>query len=200
MLKWFLIAKDKCPIKKYKSSKYITGDPLLIHENFHDRVKPLESLAKECKIHLYIKGSYYQLPNPSQQVLVSDADLVIGHGFRFEIRDEKDTVQCNKICLSKSRKSWLKFHWLKGKSLYLAPGDIPEVNCFLQGAINRGLVWSRTNTDVLSDGTYAANTAGYQTLKTDIQTKCQKEKFKRQLLRALRKMYEDEDEEEEEKK
>jgi hypothetical protein len=45
----------------------------------------------------------------------------------------------------------------------------------------------------LSDGTYAANTAGYQTLKTDIQTRCQDEKFKRQLLRMLRKMYEEEE-------
>jgi hypothetical protein len=74
------------------------------------------------------------------------------------------------------------------------PTDIPEVKCFLQGAINHGLIWSQTNTNVLSDGTYAANTAGYQTLKTDIQTRCQKEKFKRQLLRALRKLYEDADE------
>jgi hypothetical protein len=71
--------------------------------------------------------------------------------------------------------------------------DIPEVNCFLQAAINHGLTWSRSNTDVLSDGTYAANTAGYQTLKTDIQTRCQDEKFKRQLLRMLRKMYEEEE-------
>jgi len=35
-------------------------------------------------------------------------------------------------------------------------------------------------------------------LKTDIQTKCQNEKFKRQLLRALRTMYEDEQEEDDE--
>jgi hypothetical protein len=77
--------------------------------------------------------------------------------------------------------------------------DIPEVNCFLQAAINHGLTWSRSNTDVLSDGTYAANTAGYQTLKIDIQTRCQDEKFKRQLLRILRKMHDDEEEEEKKK-
>lgn len=71
---------------------------------------------------------------------------------------------------------------------------IPEVKCFLQGATNHGLTWSRYDTNVLSDGTYAANPSGYQTLKTDIQTKCQNENFKRQLLRALRKMYEDEEE------
>ncbi len=69
------------------------------------------------------------------------------------------------------------------------------MKCFLQGAIDRGLIWSRTNTDVLSDGTYAANPAGYQTLKTDVQTRCQKEKFKRQLLLALRKFYEDDNDE-----
>ena len=84
----------------------------------------------------------------------------------------------------------------------LDPAEIPEVNCFLQGALSNGLTWSRYNTDVLSDGTYAANTAGYQTLKTDIQTRCQEEKFKRQLLRALRQMYAEENDEptDEEKK
>jgi hypothetical protein len=71
--------------------------------------------------------------------------------------------------------------------------DISEVKCFLQGANNHGLTWSRYNADVLSDGTYAANTGGYQTIKTYIQTICQNEKFKRQLLRVLRKMYEDEE-------
>jgi hypothetical protein len=98
-----LTAKSKCPIKKYKSSKYITGDQLLLHENFHDRIKPLENLAKDCKIRLYIKGSYYQLANPSQQVLISDADLVIGHGLQFEIRNEDNGILCNKNCLSKSK-------------------------------------------------------------------------------------------------
>ena len=97
----YFTAGPKCPIKKYKSNKYIIGDPLLLHEDFHDRVKPLENVAKDCKVRLYIRGSYYQLQNPSQQVLVSDADRVIGHGFRFELRDEKNGVLCNKICLSK---------------------------------------------------------------------------------------------------
>ncbi|CAF2345828.1 unnamed protein product [Rotaria sp. Silwood2] len=170
-------SKPKCPIKVYKSSKYITGNKLLLHENFHDRVKPLENVAKDCKVHLYIKESYYQLRDPAQQVLVSEADMVIGHGFQFELRDENNAVLCNKICLSKN------------------PMDMPEVKCFLQGAINRGLIWSRYNTDVLSDGTYASNTVGYQALKTDIQTRCQNEKLKRQLLRALRKMHEEDEEE-----
>jgi len=97
-----LIAKPKCQIKKYKPGKYITGDQLLVHEDFHDRVKPLENVAKDCKVRLYIKGSYYQLPNPAQQVLVSDADIVIGHGFQFELRDENNAFLCNKLCLSKS--------------------------------------------------------------------------------------------------
>ncbi|CAF0979550.1 unnamed protein product [Adineta ricciae] len=168
-------SKPKCPIKKYKSSTYITGDQLLLDENFHDRVKPLENVAKTCKVRLTIRGSYYQLTQADQQVLVNDADLVIGHGFRFELRDEKNGVLCNKICLSKN------------------PADIPEVRCFLEGVINHGLTWSKYNSDVISDGTYAANTGGYQALKTDIQTKCQKEKFKRQLLRILRTMYDEED-------
>ncbi|CAF0934350.1 unnamed protein product [Rotaria sp. Silwood1] len=170
-------SKPKCPIKVFKSSKYIIGDKLLLHENFHDRVKPLENVAKDCRVHLYIKGSYYQLKDPAQQVLVSEADIVIGHGFQFEFRDEKNALLCNKICLSKN------------------PMDIPEVKCFLQGAINRGLTWSRLNADVLSDGTYASNMGGYQALKTDIQTRCQNEKLKRQLLRVLRKMHEEEEEE-----
>ncbi|CAF1066097.1 unnamed protein product [Rotaria magnacalcarata] len=174
-------SKPKCQIKTYKASKYITGDKLLVHEDFIDRVKPLENLAKDCKVILYIKGSYYQLPNPAQQVLVSEADIAIGHGFQFELRDEKNALLCNKICLSNN------------------PMSIPAAQCFLQGAISRGLTWSRFNANVLSDGTYAANTAGYQTLKTDIQTRCKDEKLKRELIRALRKMYEEDDEEEQAK-
>ena len=76
-----------------------------MHEDFYERVKSLEDVAKECKVHIYVKGSYYQLPNPSQQVLVSDADLVIGHGFQFEVRNENNALLCNKICLSKSKLS-----------------------------------------------------------------------------------------------
>jgi hypothetical protein len=73
---------------------------------------------------------------------------------------------------------------------------MPEVKCFLQGIANRGLTWSRYNPEVISDNTYASNTQGYQTLKTDIQTKCQNQGFKRELLRALRQMYEEEQEQE----
>ncbi|CAF3858981.1 unnamed protein product [Rotaria sp. Silwood1] len=174
-------SKPKCQIKVYDSSKYILGDKLLLHENFHDRVKPLENVVKDCKVRLYIKGSYYQLQNPEQQVLISEADIVIGHGFRFEIRDENNGLLCNKLCFSKN------------------PEDIPEVACFLQGAINHGLTWSRSNKDVLSDGTYASSTVGYQALKIDIQTRCQNEKLKRELLRALRKIYEDDHEDEKKK-
>ncbi|UJR28622.1 hypothetical protein I4U23_009855 [Adineta vaga] len=170
----FFSSKPKCPIKHYKSSKYITGDQLLVHEDFYERVKALETVAKECKVHIYVKGSYYQLPNPAQQVLVSDADLVIGHGFQFEVRNENNALLCNKLCLSKN------------------PMDMAEVKCLLQGVANRGLTWSRYYSDVISDGTYASNTYGYQTLKTDIQTRCEKEKFKRQLLRTLRRMYDEE--------
>ncbi|CAF0843775.1 unnamed protein product [Adineta ricciae] len=171
----FFSSKPKCPIKQYKSSKYIVGDKLLVHEDFYERVKSLEDVAKDCKVRIYVKGSYYQLPNPSQQVLVSDADLVIGHGFQFEVRNENNALLCNKICLSKT------------------PTDMAEVKCLLQGVVNRGLTWSRYYPDVISDGTYASNTYGYQTLKTDIQTRCEKEKFKRQLLRALRQMYEEDE-------
>ncbi len=84
--------------------------------------------------------------------------------------------------------------------VFLDPMDIPEVKCFLQGAINHGLTWSRYITDVISDGTYASNTVGYHTLKTDIQTACQGEKLKRQLLRALRKMHQEEEEDQDEEK
>ena len=63
----------------------------------------------------------------------------------------------------------------------------------MQGAANRGFTWSRYNSNVLSDNTYASNTSGYQALKVDIQTKCKDEKFKRALLRALRKMYDEEE-------
>jgi hypothetical protein len=94
----------KCPIKKYKSSNYITGNQLLVHEDFKSRVAALENVAKNCRVHIYVTGSYYQLQNPSQQVPASDADIVIGHAFQFELRDENNGYLCNKLCLSKSRK------------------------------------------------------------------------------------------------
>ncbi|CAF1273064.1 unnamed protein product [Adineta steineri] len=167
---------SKCPIKKYKAGKYIVGDQLLVHDDFKDRVTSLESVAKTCKVHIYVKGTYYQLQNPAQQVLVADADVVIGHGFNFEMRDENNALICNKVCLSKT------------------PTDLPEAKCFLQGLTNIGLTWSRYYPDVISDNTYASNTNGYQALKTDKQTKCQGEKLKRQLVRALRRMYDEEQE------
>ena len=66
------------------------------------------------------------------------------------------------------------------------------MKCFLQGLSSRGLTWSRYNSDIISDNTYASNTQGYQTLKTDIQTKCKDQGFKRELLRELRRLYEQE--------
>ena len=76
--------------------------------------------------------------------------------------------------------------------------DMSEVRCFLQGIQNRGLTWRTYNSDVITDNTYAADVNGWQAKKTDIQTKCQDEKFKRQLLRALRRMEEEDNNEEEE--
>lgn len=81
---------------------------------------------------------------------------------------------------------------LHRRSLVIDPLDIPEAKCFLQGVLSRGLTWSKYNSDVISDGTYAANTYGYQALKNDVQTRCEKEKFKRQLMRAMRRFYEEE--------
>jgi hypothetical protein len=78
--------------------------------------------------------------------------------------------------------------------------DLPEVKCFLQGAMNRGITWSGSATNVLSDGTYASDTYGYQALKVDIQTKCKDENLKRELMRALRKMNEEQQENDDEKK
>jgi hypothetical protein len=74
---------------------------------------------------------------------------------------------------------------------------MPEVKCFIQGATSKGLTWSRYYPNVISDNTYASNTQGYQALKTDIQTKCQNSGFKRELLLALRQMYEADQESEE---
>lgn len=73
--------------------------------------------------------------------------------------------------------------------------DMSEVRCFLQGIQNRGLTWRSYNSDVISDNTYASDVNGWQSLKTDIQTKCESEKFKRQLLRELRRMQEEDQEE-----
>ncbi len=72
------------------------------------------------------------------------------------------------------------------------------MRCLLQGATNRGLTWSRLNSNVFSDGTYASNPNGYQALKIDIQTRCEKETFKRELLRTLRRMYEEEEQQQSE--
>lgn len=79
----------------------------------------------------------------------------------------------------------------------LDPTETPEVKCFLQGVVNHGLTWSKYDGDLISDGTYAANPYTYSSLKTDIQTRCQDEKFKREFLRALRRFYEEKEENDE---
>ncbi|CAF1162345.1 unnamed protein product [Rotaria sp. Silwood1] len=163
----FLINFSKCPIKKHKATKYIKGDPLLVHKDFEDRLKSVEKAAKDCNVHVYVKGSYFQTPDPAQAVPIVDADLAIGHGFRFELRDTNDALVCNSLCLSRN------------------PSTIFEVKCFLETVVRHGLVWSMSNSNVISDGTYEADKRGYHDLKKDIQTKCQKESFKRQLQRAL---------------
>ena len=189
----FALAKPKCPIKKFKATKHISGNDLLVHENFQERVKSIDDVAKSCKVIVYIKGSYYQLGSPTQSVPYNDYDLVIGHGFQFQLRDESNAMLCNEICLSKSKTK--SSRWTCSDSsryLSLGPNDIAEVRCFLQGIANRGLVWSRLNSNVISDGTYSSNIGGYQTLKNDIQTRCKDEKLKRALLRTLRRMYAEE--------
>ena len=80
---------------------------------------------------------------------------------------------------------------------HLGPRNIPEVKCFLESIERRGLTLG-SNSDVISDNTYSSDKQGWQKLKTDIQTECKSEKFKRELLRALRRMY-DEDEDEKKK-
>ena len=116
----YFLAKPHCPIKKYKAGKYIVGDQLLVHEQFYDRVTPLEEVAKNCKVNLHIKGSYYQLANAAQQVLVSDADRVIGHGFQFELRDLQSAILCNKVCLSKSTFELFSFDVLDSIAHFLS--------------------------------------------------------------------------------
>ncbi|CAF1551522.1 unnamed protein product, partial [Didymodactylos carnosus] len=165
---------SKCPIKRYKSGKYFLGDKLDVQETMHERIKLLETLAKDCQVLVHVKGSYYQLQNPAAQVPISDSNLVIGHGFAFELRDAQDRMLCNSVCLNKN------------------PLDIAEVKCFISGAINRGWTWSRTNPTVLSDGFYEANPSTYQKTKTQIQTDCQNVKLKRQMMLALRRLYDDE--------
>ena len=102
----FLLVGSKCDIKKYKSSKQITGDPLLVNKAFVSRVEAIEKIAKNCKVHVYVKGSYYQLKDPSAYVPTSDVDMVIGHGFQFELRDESNAMLCNKHCLSQSNETY----------------------------------------------------------------------------------------------
>lgn len=99
----FCLAKPKCQIKKFKATKHITGTDLLIHENFHERVKSIDDVAKSCKVVVYIKGSYYQLGSHTASVPYSDYDLVIGHGFQFQLRDEHNAMLCNELCLSRSK-------------------------------------------------------------------------------------------------
>jgi len=187
---------NKCPIKQYKSSKYITGYKLLVHNDFVARVKSVESAAKNCKVAVYITDSYYQLSDPTLQVLVSQADLVIGHAFQFELRDLNNAILCNSLCLSKSRINFYKI--FSSVFVCLDPTAIPEVKCLLQSAQQSGLKWSIYNSNTLSDGTYASNPTAWQSLKTNIQTQCKNQSFKRELLQLLRRTYDEEEDSDEE--
>ncbi|CAF3355062.1 unnamed protein product [Rotaria socialis] len=184
----FLFSSSKCPIKKHKPGKIITGDPLLVHKDFEDSLKQIEKAAKDCKVHVFVKGSYYQLPNPSSRAPFGDEDIVIGQAFQFELRDEQNGILCNKLCLSRN------------------PSVLSEAKCFLDTIRRNGLTWSSSNSYIISSGKYASNVAGYGATKTDIQTKCQKESFKRELMLELRQMYDaesqdgDDDDSDEKKK
>ncbi|CAF3621322.1 unnamed protein product [Rotaria sordida] len=171
------INRNKCPIKKYTANKYVMGHTLLGHEDFAKHIKTVEKTAKDCNVHVYVKDSYYQMIDSAAPASTSEENLVIGHGFRFEIHDTSNKVLCNAVCLSKN------------------PMGTFQIKCFLETIQKHGLVWSIYDSDVISDGTYESDRRGYQALKVDIQTKCQKESFKRQLLRALRRMNEEESEE-----
>ncbi len=127
--------------------------------------------------------------------MVTEADLVIGHAFQFELRDLNGAILCNKLCLSKSKINFYKI--FSSVFVCLDPTALPEVKCLLQSAQKKGLKWSIYNSNTLSDGTYAANPTAWQTLKTDIQTKCKGQSFKRELLQALRGMYDEQDSDEE---
>ncbi|CAF2151074.1 unnamed protein product [Rotaria magnacalcarata] len=167
----FLFSSSKCPIKKHKADKIIIGDPLLVHKDFEENLKSIEKAAKDCKVHVFVKGSYYQLPNPNSRAPFGDEDLVIGYAFQFELRDEQNGILCNKLCLSRN------------------PLALSEAKCFLDTIRRNGLTWSSSNSYIISSGKYASDITRYDATKTDIQTKCQKESFKRELLLELRQMY-----------
>jgi hypothetical protein len=190
-----LLADSKCPIKQYSSSKYITGNTLLVHQDFSDRVKVVEKAAKDCKVRVYITGSYYQLQYPTEQVPYLEQDLVIGHALKFELHNENNGILCNKLCLSKSKTNLYKIFLFL--FVCLDPMDLYEVKCFLQSVQNNGLSWSRYITNVLSDGTYASDPNAYEPVKIDIQTKCQGQSLKRKMFREVRRIYEVEQESEE---
>lgn len=81
----------------------------MVNENFKAVVKTLESIAKDCKVHVYVTGSYYKIKDPAQQVLITEADLVVGHGFKFELRDTNNAILCNEYCLQKSKINFRKY-------------------------------------------------------------------------------------------
>lgn len=68
---------------------------------------------------------------------------------------------------------------------------MPEPRCFLSAIQKNGLTWAFA--DVITDGTSASST-GYYLLKTNVQKGCEGKSLKRQLLRQLRKMYEEDNE------
>lgn len=97
---YLLFFSAKCPIEKYKSGS-ITGVPLLAHKDFEKAFKIVEKAAKDCKVHVNIKSSYYQLPSSSDNVESQNAALVVGRGFQFDLRTESNSMLCNKVCLQK---------------------------------------------------------------------------------------------------
>ncbi len=108
---WINRLANKCPIKK-TTGKAITGYNLLVHDDFKDSVKAVDKAAKDCEVHVYVTGSYYQLSDPNTDVSYNDADLAIGHGFKFQLREENDAILCNELCLSKSKINIIRYSHL----------------------------------------------------------------------------------------
>ncbi|CAF4192083.1 unnamed protein product [Rotaria sp. Silwood2] len=151
---FFLSKKEKCDVAVVKGGKDFSGEKITAHKLFVPHLKAIGAVAKECKVKVHVTDSFKQLKTPNDFVLTSEMPLVIGHGIRFNLQDQKGGTLCNNLCMT--ARSWK---------------TLSEANCFITGVQKKGIKFTEPN--LLDDGQVGKlSSPDAEKLKVQIQKLC----------------------------
>ncbi|CAF1167246.1 unnamed protein product [Rotaria sordida] len=151
---FFLSAKEKCEVSIFKGGKDFGGEKIMAHKLFVPSLKSIGSVAKACKVQVHVTDSFKRLKTPNDFTLTSEMPLIVGHGIRFDLKDQKGGTLCNPLCM-KSR-SWRTLN---------------DANCFINGVQKKGIKFTEPN--LLDDGQVAKlSSVDAEKLKVQVQKVC----------------------------